>query len=335
VNDSTHPRPLPQAGGEKKKVLPRAEGEQVLAFARDSIAQGSKSFAMASQLFDPATRDRAVLLYAWCRHCDDVIDGQVLGEGRNDDRRPPAERLAEVEAMTEAALAGRPQGHPAYFALAQVVAECGIPARYARDLVEGFRIDMEERPFRTFDDTLAYCYHVAGCVGVMMAIVMGVSPADKPVLDRASDLGIAFQLNNIARDVVEDSMNSRRYIPDDWLASVDLAPTSFAFPPHRRQLARLVARLVFAAEDYEASAGWGTAALPWRSAWAVLAAARIYGDIGRKVRDLGAPGLDSRVVTSRAEKLRAVAATLPAALLRKSRRPLPGPAREQLWTMPG
>lgn len=342
MTDSAHPRPLalcavsdsPQAGGEKIDGPARAGGEQVLAFARDSIARGSKSFALASQLFDPVTRDRAMLLYAWCRHCDDVIDGQMLGEGRNDDKRPPAERLAEVEAMTEAALAGRPQGHPAYFALARVVAECAIPARYARDLVEGFRIDMEERPFRTFDDTLAYCYHVAGCVGVMMAIVMGVSPDDKPVLDRASDLGIAFQLNNIARDVVEDSMNSRRYIPDDWLASVDLSPTSFAFPPHRRQLARLVARLVFAAEEYEASAAWGTAALPWRSAWAVLAAARIYGDIGRRVRDLGAPGLDSRVVTSRGEKLRAVAAALPAALRRKSRHPLPGPARDGLWTMP-
>jgi 15-cis-phytoene synthase len=307
----------------------------VLGHARDAIARGSKSFAMASQLFDPATRDRAMLLYAWCRHCDDVIDGQVLGEGRNDDRRPPAERLAEVESLTEAALAGRPEGHPAYFALAEVVAATGMPPRYPRDLIEGFRIDMEERPFRSFDDTLAYGYHVAGCVGVMMAIVMGVSPADKAVLDRASDLGIAFQLNNIARDVIEDAMNSRRYIPDDWLASVNLTPESFAFDAHRRQLARLVARLVFAAEDYEASARWGTAALPWRSAWAVLAAARIYGDIGRKVRDAGEAGLESRTVTTRAEKLRAVAATLPQALARRSRWPLPGPAREALWTMPG
>ena len=306
----------------------------VLGHARTAIARGSKSFAMAAKLFDPITRDRAMLLYAWCRHTDDVIDGQILGQGRNDDTRPPAERLAEVERLTEMALAGEPTGVPAYEALAQVVRETGMPPRYPRDLIHGFRIDMEERPFRTFDDTLAYCYHVAGCVGVMMAIVMGVSPDDKATLDRASDLGISFQLNNIARDVIEDAMNSRRYIPDDWLESVGLSPTNFAFPPNRRQLARLVTRLVNAAEDYEESARFGTPALSWRAAWAVLAAARIYGGIGRKVRDGGPEALESRMSTSKAEKLRAVAAALAEALRRKSLWPTPAPERTGLWTMP-
>lgn len=304
----------------------------VLGHARTAIARGSKSFAMASRLFDPVTRDRAMLLYAWCRHTDDVIDGQVLGQGRNDDTRPPAERLAEVEALTELALAGTPKGGPAYEALARVVAETGMPPRYPRDLVHGFRIDMEERPFRTFDDTLAYCYHVAGCVGVMMAMIMGVPPDDDATLNRASDLGIAFQLNNIARDVVEDAMNGRRYIPDDWLASVDLQPNNFAFPANRRQLSRLVSRLVFAAETYEDSARFGTPALSWRAAWAVLAAARIYGGIGRKVRDAGADGLATRMSTSKAEKLNAVSLALSETLARRRRWPLPGPPRDGLWT---
>ena len=306
----------------------------VLANARAAIARGSKSFAMASQLFDPVTRDRAMLLYAWCRHTDDVIDGQVLGQGRNDDSRPPAERLAEVERLTEMAIAGQPTDHPAYEALAQVIRETGMPPQYPRNLVHGFRIDMEERPFRTFDDTLTYCYHVAGCVGVMMAIVMGIDPYDKPVLDRACDLGMSFQLNNIARDVIEDAVNSRRYIPDDWLESVGLAPNNYAFPSNRRQLSRLVTRLVNAAETYEESARFGTPALDNRAAWAVLAAARIYGNIGRKVRDAGPDGLENRMSTSKPEKLAAVAVSLTEMLRRKQRWPLPGPAREGLWTMP-
>ena len=306
----------------------------VIGHARTAIARGSKSFSLASQLFDPVTRDRAMLLYAWCRHTDDVIDGQVSGQGRNDDTRPPAERLTEVERLTELALAGTPTGSPAYEALARVVRETGMPVRYPRDLIHGFRIDVEERPFRSFDDTLAYCYHVAGCVGVMMAIIMGVSPDDEATLDRASDLGIAFQLNNIARDVLEDAMNGRRYIPDDWLASVDLTPNSFAFPAHRRQLARLVARLVFAAEDYEQSARYGTPALSWRASWAVLAAARIYGGIGRKVRDAGPEGLESRMSTSKAEKLQAVSVALTETLNRQKRWPLPGPSRGALWMRP-
>ncbi|GGE08026.1 phytoene synthase [Polymorphobacter glacialis] len=307
----------------------------VLGHAREAIARGSKSFAMASQLFDPVTRDRAMLLYAWCRHADDVIDGQVMGQGSNGDTRPPAERLAEVERLTEMALAGQPTGDPAYEALARVVRETNMPPQYPRDLVHGFRIDMEERPFRTFDDTLTYCYHVAGCVGVMMAIVMGVDPKDKATLDRACDLGIAFQLNNIARDVIEDAMNSRRYIPDDWLESVGLSGNSFAFGANRRQLSRLVTRLVNNAEEYEASARYGTPALSRRAAWAVLAAARIYGGIGRKVRDAGPEGMDRRVSTTRGEKFRAVALAFGEAVRRKSLWPLPGPARDGLWTMPG
>ncbi len=305
----------------------------VLSHARTSIERGSKSFALAARLFDAPTRDRAMLLYAWCRHTDDVIDGQLLGEGRNDDTRPPAERLAEVEHLTARALAGQPEGDPAYAALARVVAETGMPHRYPLDLIEGFRIDMEERPFHTFADTLTYSYHVAGCVGAMMAVVMGVNPSDRATLDRASDLGISFQLNNIARDIVEDAMNSRRYLPDDWLADVGLAPNSFAFPANRRKLFRLLIRLVDAAEDYEASARFGTPALGNRAAWAVLAAAGIYGGIGRKLRDAGPEGLDSRMRTTLPEKLRAVSLAAVQTLGRKQRWGTP-PPREGLWTMP-
>ena len=222
-----------------------------------------------------------------------------------------------------------------FAALARVAAATHMPERYPLDLIHGFRIDVEERPFVTFDDTLAYCYHVAGCVGVMMAIAMGVPADDRATLDRASDLGIAFQLNNIARDVLDDAANRRRYIPDEWLASVGLTPRDYAFPPNRRQLARLVTRLVNAAEDYEASAQFGTPALPWRAAWAVLAAEDIYGGIGRRVRNLGAAGLDSRVSTSTAAKLAAVARALPRALSRSRRWPAPGPSRDGLWSFPG
>jgi phytoene synthase len=97
---------------------------------------------------------------------------------------------------------------------------------------------------------------------------------------------------------------------------------------------RLVARLVFKAEEYEESARFGTSALGNRAAWAVLAAARIYGGIGRKVRDAGEAGLESRMSTSKAEKARAVAVAFGEALVRRQRWPMPGPSRVGLWTMP-
>lgn len=307
--------------------------DSLVAASRESIARGSKSFALAARLFDPVLRDRATLLYAWCRHADDVIDGQAGGFGRVDHGGTPDERLAALDAATRAALVGTMTGDPPFDALARIVAETGLPARYPLDLIEGFRTDVEARPFPTFDDTLTYCYHVAGCVGVMMAVVMGVAPDDRATLDRACDLGIAFQLTNISRDVLEDAAVGRCYLPEAWLEEAGLTRATFAAPHNRAALATVVARLIDTAERYEASSRFGTSALTRRAAWAVLAAADIYGGIGRRVRAEGVAALDRRVTTSRAEKLLAVARTLPLAVSRRRRWPPPGPSRAGLWTM--
>lgn len=150
---------------------------------------------------------------------------------------------------------------------------------------------------------MRYCYHVAGVVGCMMAVVMGVSPDDNATLDRACDLGLAFQLANIARDVGEDASVGRCYLPVAWLAEKDIPAGAMMAPEHRPQLARLGQRLGDLAAAYEDSARYGTPALNFRSAWAVLAAAGIYGGIGREVARRGAAAWDQRVTTSAIQKL--------------------------------
>jgi phytoene synthase len=307
-------------------------GDLLLQSAQDAIRQGSKSFALASRLFDGTTRDRATLLYAWCRHCDDVIDSQVLGEGTHDWGGTPEERLAKLRRLTDAALAGAPTGEPAFEALARVAAETHLPARYAHDLLEGFRMDVEWQPVADADHLLTYCYHVAGCVGVMMAIVMGVDPADHATLARASDLGLSFQLNNIARDVAEDAARGRCYLPADWLADAGLDSESFADPANRTALHKVVTRLVDLAERYEASAAHGVPALRNRQAWAVLSAAQIYGDIGRKVRGQGPAALEQRAYTRRRDKLIAVALAAPEAIWKRNIRVSTPSDRTGLWT---
>lgn len=306
--------------------------DPVLAAAEAAIRQGSKSFALAARLFDRGTRDRAILLYAWCRHCDDVIDGQYMGEGAHDWGGTPAQRLARLSVMTDMALAGEPTGEPAFEALARVARETGLPARYAHDLIEGFRIDVEWREVTDVDHLLAYCYHVAGCVGVMMAIVMGVAPSDHATLARASDLGLSFQLNNIARDVAEDAARGRCYLPSDWLAAEGLTPATCALPANRAGLHRVVSRLVDLAERYECSAAHGVPALRNRQAWAVLSAAQIYGDIGRKVRARGPEALEERTFTRRREKLMAVILAAPEALWKRNVRVTTPGDRSDLWT---
>ena len=274
----------------------------LVAHARATIARGSQSFAAASRLFDRETRERAWLLYAWCRRCDDIADGQELGH----DMRAvcdPAARLAEIRRLTEQALAGEATGDPAFDGLAVVAGECAIPRAMIEDHIAGFALDAEGWEPASEADLLRYCHHVAGVVGEMMALVMGVSPEDRAALARADDLGLAFQLANIARDVGEDTANGRCYLPGDWLTEAGLESATMMASGNRSRLVPLVARLCDRAERYEAAARAGTAALRFRSAWAVLAAAGIYGDIARKVRERGEEALISRMVTTRTEKL--------------------------------
>lgn len=306
--------------------------DAIVAAARESIARGSRSFAAASTLFDRATRERAWLLYAWCRACDDVADGQDHGHGMTIVADAPA-RLARLRTMTEAALAGETVGDPAFDALRIVAAETRLPHRFARDLIEGFALDARGWRPRSEHDLYRYCYHVAGVVGCMMAVVMGVDPADQATLDRACDLGLAFQLANIARDIDEDDRAGRCYLPRDWLAELDIPPDAVMAPPYRARLAILGRRLAGRAAAFEASARAGTPALPFRSAWAVLAAAGIYGAIGRTVAARGEHGWDRRVTTSAREKIGFIAA---AGMQAARRRTLyrDGPRDPGLWTRP-
>lgn len=270
--------------------------------ARESIERGSTSFALASKLFDRQTREQAWLLYYWCRRCDDIADGQDHG-GTMSAVDDPMERLAHITDLTTRALEGETVGEPAFDALGLVARECAIPHKYVYDLIEGFALDAAGWHPRTEKDLLKYCYHVAGAVGCMMAIIMGIDPDDAETLERAADLGKAFQLANIARDISEDDAAGRCYIPDEWLVEADIPPGEQMRPFYRSRLADIAWWLADMAQDYEASARIGARKLPFRARWAVLAAAGIYGDIAREVAARGQTAWDRRVVVSTARKL--------------------------------
>ena len=310
---------------------PTVDRAAIVTAAQRSIARGSKSFAAASRLFDPETRERAWLLYAWCRRCDDIADGQDHGHAMSVVPDAP-ERIAAMATMTDAVLRGERIGDAAFDALGIVAAETRIPHRFAHDVIDGFRLDADDWRPRSEADLYRYCYHVAGAVGCMMAIVMGVDPADEATLDRACDLGLAFQLANIARDIEEDDRAGRCYLPVEWLVEMDIPPGQHMKPPFRSQLTMLVKRLTDAAERYEASARIGARALSFRSAWAVLSAASIYGDIGRAVAKRGDHAWDHRVTTSRGQKLRSIGKAWLLARTRSSETVTPRDAA--LWTRP-
>lgn len=272
--------------------------------ARRSIRRGSRSFALASRLFDREIRERVWLLYAWCRACDDIADDQ--NHGRPSIAGVPLNteaRLATIRTLTELAVAGEETGNPSFDALGVLMREVPLPRTLIEDVLSGFALDAAGWLPRTQADLLRYCYHVAGTVGVMMAIVMGVPADDDDTLDRACDLGIAFQLANIVRDVWDDDAAGRCYLPMEWLAEADIPPGEVTKPHYRDALVPLVARACELARSYVASGKVGAARLAFRQRWAVLAAAGIYGAIACEVEALGAHAWDHRVHTSITRKL--------------------------------
>ena len=278
--------------------------DSIAAHGNASIKKGSKSFALASRVLPPALRDDAAMLYAWCRYCDDVIDGQEMGHGQIEDYKiGQGDRLEMLREKTRAALNGEPTEDPVFAGLARVVTAHEIDHRHPFDLLKGFEMDAEERVYNSVDDILDYSYHVAGVVGVMMANVMGVR--DSATLDRASDLGLAFQLTNIARDVIDDAKADRVFVPQDLLTAAG-APIDAkdqldreAWPAlHKAACAQLDI-----AEQYYDSAKVGIKELDFRCAWAISAALKVYREIGEKLREGGPEAWEGRVGASNGRKV--------------------------------
>jgi len=305
-----------------------------VAESQAAIAAGSQSFAAAARLMPAAIREDTVMLYAWCRHADDVVDGQVLGSAPRTGGDAAA-RLAALRADTLEALRGTGPVSPPFAALRAVARRHDFPERWPMDLIEGFAMDVAGREYRSIQDTLDYSYHVAGVVGVMMARVMGLR--DAAVLDRACDLGLAFQLTNIARDVMEDARIGRVYLPRQWLDEAGAgvgagvgAGTAGEVPD--AALYAVVLRLLDTAEPYYASAFAGLPAMSGRCAWSIAAAARIYHAIGTRIRKGGPEAYRRRIGTSGAAKtglaLRALADAGMSRILS------PTASRAGLWTRP-
>jgi phytoene synthase len=298
-----------------------------------AIERGSRSFAAASQLLDEATRESAHMLYAWCRYCDDQIDSQQLGFAAEEQPLSGSTRLEHLEQQTRRALAGETVQHPAFEALCRVVERHEIPHRYPLELLQGFGMDVAQTSYADLEDTLLYCYRVAGVVGVMMAYVMGVK--ERGTLVRAADLGIAFQLTNIARDVMDDARLGRIYLPSQWLSEAGVPPGEIMAAEYRSAVFTVVKRLLDEAELYYDSAAEGLPQLGWRAAWGIATARAVYRDIGRIVIERGPAAWDGRAIVAPGRKAVGAIQGLSQAITAVTvGQWLPVKQRTGLWTMP-
>ncbi|WP_199873310.1 phytoene/squalene synthase family protein [Ideonella sp. A 288] len=266
-----------------------------MAACRRRLQHGSRTFLAASYLLPRSVRDPACALYAFCRQADDEVDQQV--DGHNSPAVAGMLRSDEAVAALRRRLAhvyaGTPGPHSADRALAWVVQQFAIPQALPLALIEGFEWDAQERRYDTLADLHDYAARVAGSVGAMMSLLMGVR--SESGLARACDLGVAMQLSNIARDVGEDARQGRLYLPRDWLREVGIDPDDWlARPRHSPALAIVVQRLLDAADALYHRVDAGIAELPGPCRPGIHAARTLYAAIGHQVARNGLDPLAGR-----------------------------------------
>ncbi|MBV9748858.1 MAG: phytoene/squalene synthase family protein [Acetobacteraceae bacterium] len=269
-----------------------------LAACRALLCGGSRSFYAASRLLPRSVRDPAIALYAFCRVADDAIDG-ALGNA--------FEALHERLAL---AYEGRPLPTPVDRAFAAVVQQYALPRVLPEALLEGFAWDVQGRRYADLAELRGYAVRVAGTVGAMMALLMGVRDSDG--LAAAVDLGVAMQLTNIARDVGEDARAGRLYLPLRWLREAGIDPDRFLVCPRQTGgLAAVIRRLLDTASEHYRRAWPGINRLPPPCRPGIAAAYMLYAEIGHEVARRGCDVISDRAVVSARRKAWVLVSRLP------------------------
>lgn len=270
-----------------------------LATCREMIRTGSRSFFAASLLLPEHVRNGAYALYAFCRFSDDSVDVEHGG----------AAAVARLSARLDGIYTGAPADSAVDRALADTVERYDIPRAPFDALLEGLAWDAEGRRCETLSDLYEYSARVAGAVGAMMTVLMGAR--ESHMVARATDLGVAMQLTNVARDVGEDARAGRLYLPRAWMREAGLDPDAWlARPAFGPEIAAIVSRLLDHADELYGLADAGIAALPAPFRPAIYAARLLYAEIGAGVARAGFDSVSSRSVVPAARKLQLVARAL-------------------------
>ena len=295
----------------------RDQARADMAQCRAALREGSYTFFAASLILPRAVREPASALYAFCRLADDAVDNAA--DDASDKGGDKHAAVARLRLRLDAAYSGRACPVAADRVLSTVVAQFNIPRALPEALLQGFEWDANGRRYESMEDLQDYAARVAGSVGAMMALLMGVRCSEG--LARACDLGVAMQLSNIARDVGEDARMGRLYLPLQWMRDAGLDPEAWlACPVFNEQIASVVSRVLQAADVLYQRVDAGVAQLPLACRPGINAARFLYAEIGHEVARRGLDSVSQRAVVARSRKLqllgRSILTLFPANALR-------------------
>ena len=268
-------------------------------FCLNIMKKNSKSFYFAAQSLNHDQRNGVAALYAFCRFVDDIVDES--DKSRNNINII----LDELKTSINLLAIGSSSHHPIMMAFGQTMRNYHIPVSYIHELIEGVRMDLTNElqvRYNTVKGLNLYCYRVASTVGLMMVHIFMDNP--KPsILARASDLGLAMQLTNILRDIREDYMRGRIYLPREDMDLYGVTEKDISLGIMTDNFKTLIDYEIEKTKGIYKVAELGIKDLPSEVRYTILLSSRVYGDILNQIKRDKYQLLTKRAVVSKKRKL--------------------------------
>lgn len=209
-------------------------------YCQQKTAKSGSSFYYSFMFLPKQKRDAITALYAFCREVDDVVDECT-------DLQVAQTKLNWWRSEIDALYQNKPQ-HPVSKALVNPIKTYNLDAEHFREVIDGMEMDLKFNRYEDFKQLQLYCYRVASVVGLLSAQIFGFS--NRKTLKYAHDLGMAFQLTNIIRDVGEDARRGRIYLPLDELATFNVTEDDILYSRESEAVKHLLDHQIERAESY-------------------------------------------------------------------------------------
>jgi phytoene synthase len=265
-------------------------------FSRKLTKEYSKSFYLSSKLLPKEKRWATYSLYGFCRYVDNIVDNPRMRTSFQLER----ELDAIKEELTVAFKTGESE-HPIINSFARTASLYSIPLNLPLELIEGVRMDVNINRYKSFDDLYLFCYRVAGVVGLMMTYILGYS--NNSAFYYAEKLGVAMQLTNILRDISEDMLNGKIYLPLDELDKFGVSEEDILDENFFDNFYNLMSFQIDRARKYYDAANPGIGLLEKESRFAISSASKIYSGILNKIENNGLSPFFGRVFVPAKTKL--------------------------------
>lgn len=266
------------------------------------LSNKGKTFFWAKFLLSQQHAEKAVRLYRFCRYIDDI------GDETTD--KVVAKKI--LEAVIQSLKTGS-SDHQVIRDAISLFNACEIDIQIPISLIQGVISDLKLVRFKDEQALLIYCYQVAGTVGLMMSKLLDVK--DERAFAHAIDLGIAMQMTNICRDVKEDAMMNRRYLPESLIGKIEPGALVKPNAHNQNKIRKALAKLLDMADQYYLSGYNGLCFLPSRARVGILIAATLYQHIGVILKNKNYACWAFRSVVSKYQKAWLTLKILPSAIL--------------------